>query len=168
MVQQYSQPYYLAKYMKLYRAVCCCIEYGRAAPSCGLLIYEKFSTALKPIMTKVAEISARWRCKHTFPNSGRMTFGRFLAQMTLFWMVSAISAIMFETSIKFKVAHWPWLIWTNWFYGPGYPQSQVQGPRTKVKGQQQSVTVSSMSYNQLESAAVSIVPFSLPTKRHKL
>ena len=67
MGQKYSQPYCLAKYMKLYIAVCCDIEYGTTAPSCGLLVYEKFSTVLKPIMTLVAEISARWQCQHTFP-----------------------------------------------------------------------------------------------------
>ena len=36
MVKHYSQAYYVAKYMKLYSAVFCCIEYGRAAPSGGL------------------------------------------------------------------------------------------------------------------------------------
>ena len=64
--------------MKLYIAACCYIKYERAAPSCGLLVYEQFSTVLKPIMTLVAEMAARWRCEHTFPNSGRTTFSRFL------------------------------------------------------------------------------------------
>ena len=67
MAQKYSQPYCLVKYMDLYIAVCCNIAYGTAAPSCGLLVYEHFSTVLKPLMTKVAEIPARWRCQHTFP-----------------------------------------------------------------------------------------------------
>ena len=51
MVKQYSQAYYVAKYMKLYSAVFCCIEYGRAAPSRGLPFYEQFPRVLKPIMT---------------------------------------------------------------------------------------------------------------------
>ena len=78
MAQKYSQPYCLVKYMDLYIAVCCNIAYGTAAPSCGLLVYEQFSTSLKPLMTKVAEIPARWRCQHTFPDSDRTTFSRFL------------------------------------------------------------------------------------------
>ena len=41
-------------------------------------VYEQFSTVLKPNMTNVAEISTRWRCEHTFPDSGRNTFSRFL------------------------------------------------------------------------------------------
>ena len=90
MVQKYSQPYCLAKYMDLYIAVCCDIAYGTAAPSCGLLVYEQFSTVLKPLMTKVAEIPARWRCQHTFPYSDRITFSSFLTYIILFWMVSAI------------------------------------------------------------------------------
>ena len=49
MVKQYSQAYYVAKYMKLYSAVFCCIEYGRAAPSRGLPFYEQFPRVLKPI-----------------------------------------------------------------------------------------------------------------------
>jgi len=36
----------LAKYIKLYTAVCCCIEYGGAL--LRLLVYEQFSTVLKP------------------------------------------------------------------------------------------------------------------------
>ena len=90
MVQKYSQPYCLVKYMDLYIAVCCNIAYGTAAPSCGLLVYEQFSTSLKPLMTKVAEIPARWRCQHTFPYSDRITFSSFLTYIILFWMVSAI------------------------------------------------------------------------------
>ena len=50
-VKQDSQAYYVAKYMKLYSAVFCCIEYGRAAPSRGLPFYEQFPRVLKPIMT---------------------------------------------------------------------------------------------------------------------
>ena len=90
MAQKYSQPYCFVKYMDLYIAVCCNIAYGTAAPSCGLLVYEQFSTSLKPLMTKVAEIPARWRCQHTFPDSGGTTFRRFLTKIKLFWMVSAI------------------------------------------------------------------------------
>ena len=90
MAQKYSQPYCLVKYMDLYIAVCCNIAYGTAAPSCGLLVYEQFSTVLKPLMTKVAEIPARWRCQHTFPYSDRITFSSFLTYIILFWMVSAI------------------------------------------------------------------------------
>ena len=90
MAQKYSQPYCLVKYMDLYIAVCCNIAYGTAAPSCGLLVYEHFSTVLKPLMTKVAEIPARWRCQHTFPYSDRITFSSFLTYIILFWMVSAI------------------------------------------------------------------------------
>ena len=90
MAQKYSQPYCLVKYMDLYIAVCCNIAYGTAAPSCGLLVYEQFSTSLKPLMTKVAEIPARWRCQHTFPYSDRITFSSFLTYIILFWMVSAI------------------------------------------------------------------------------
>ena len=89
MVQKCSQPYCLAKYMKLYIAACCYIKYERAAPSCGLLVYEQFSTVLKPIMTLVAEMAARWRCEHTYPDSGRTTFSRFLTKMILFWKVSS-------------------------------------------------------------------------------
>ena len=47
------------------------------APSCGLLVYEQFSTVLKPFMSLVEEMAARWRCQHTFPDSGRTTFSRF-------------------------------------------------------------------------------------------
>ena len=47
MVKQYSQAYYVAKYMKLYSAVFCCIEYGRAAPSRGLPVYKQFPRILK-------------------------------------------------------------------------------------------------------------------------
>ena len=90
MAQKYSQPYCLVKYMDLYIAVCCNIAYGTAAPSCGLLVYEHFSTVLKPLMTKVAEIPARWRCQHTFPYSDRITFSSFLTYIILFWKVSAI------------------------------------------------------------------------------
>ena len=90
MAQKYSQPYCFVKYMDLYIAVCCNIAYGTAAPSCGLLVYEQFSTSLKPLMTKVAEIPARWRCQHTFPYSDRITFSSFLTYIILFWMVSAI------------------------------------------------------------------------------
>ena len=78
MIKKYSQPYCLTKYMKLYIAECCDIKYERAAPSCGLLVYEQFSTVLKPIMTLVAEMAARWRCEHTFTDSGRTAFSRFL------------------------------------------------------------------------------------------
>ena len=78
MFQKYSQLYCLAKLVKLYSVVYCCIEYGGAAPSRGLQVYEQFSTVLKPIMAKVAEMSARWRCEQTFPDSGRTTFSRFL------------------------------------------------------------------------------------------
>ena len=46
MVKQYSQAYYVAKYMKLYSAIFCCIEYGL-----GLPVYEQFPRVLKPIMT---------------------------------------------------------------------------------------------------------------------
>ena len=71
MAQKYSQPYCLVKYMDLYIAVCCNIAYGTAAPSCGLLVYEHFSTVLKPLMTKVAEIPARWQCPFTLlPSNG--------------------------------------------------------------------------------------------------
>ena len=73
----------LAKNMKLYIAVCCDIEYGTAAPSCRLLFYEQFSTVLKSIRTLVAEIFARWQCQHTFPDSGRTTFSRFLTTLFL-------------------------------------------------------------------------------------
>ena len=90
MAQKYSQPYCFVKYTDLYIAVCCNIAYGTAAPSCGLLVYEQFSTSLKPLMTKVAEIPARWRCQHTFPYSDRITFSSFLTYIILFWMVSAI------------------------------------------------------------------------------
>ena len=90
MAQKYSQPYCLVKYMDLYIAVCCDIAYGTAAPSCGHLVYEQFSTVLKPLMTKVAEIPARWWCQHTFPYSDRITFSSFLTYIILFWMVSAI------------------------------------------------------------------------------
>ena len=86
MAQKYSQPYCFVKYMDLYIAVCCNIAYGTAAPSCGLLVYEQFSTSLKPLMTKVAEIPARWRCQHTFPYSDRITFSSFLTYIILFWM----------------------------------------------------------------------------------
>ena len=78
MVQKCCQPYCLAKYMKLYIAVCCEMEYGTAALSCGLLVYGQFSTVLKPILTLVAEKPARWQCQHIFPDSGRTTFSRFL------------------------------------------------------------------------------------------
>ena len=78
MVKRYSQAYYVAKYMKLYSAVFCCIEYGRAAPSRGLPVYKQSPRVLKPIMTKVAEMAARWRCEHTFTDSGRTAFSRFL------------------------------------------------------------------------------------------
>ena len=44
MVKQYSQAYYVAKYMKLYSAVFCCIEYGRAAPSKGLPVSQSSET----------------------------------------------------------------------------------------------------------------------------
>ena len=88
MVKQHSQAYYVAKYMKLYSAVFCCIEYGRAAPSRGLPVYKQFPRVLKPIMTKVAEMAARWRCEHTFTDSGRTAFSRFLTQMKRFRMVS--------------------------------------------------------------------------------
>ena len=90
MVQKYIQPYCLTKYVKLYIGVCCDFEYGTSVPSCGLLFYKQFSTVLKPIMTLVAEISARWRCQHTFPYSDRITFSSFLTYKILFWMVSAI------------------------------------------------------------------------------
>ena len=50
MVQKYSQPYCLAKYMDLYIAVCCDIAYGTAAPSCGLHVYEQFSTVSELLM----------------------------------------------------------------------------------------------------------------------
>ena len=56
-----------------------------------LLFYEQFSTVLKPIMTLVAEISARWRCQHTFPDSGRTTFSRFLTALFLqYYLLSSI------------------------------------------------------------------------------
>ena len=91
MAQKYSQPYCLVKYMDLYIAVCCNIAYGTAAPSCGLLVYEQFSTVLKPLMTKVAEIPPRWRCQHTFPDSGRTTFSRFLTALFLqYYLLSSI------------------------------------------------------------------------------
>ena len=51
---------------------------GRAAPSGGLPVYKQFPRVLKPIMTKVAEMAARWRCEHTFTDSGRTAFSRFL------------------------------------------------------------------------------------------
>ena len=89
MVQKYSQPYCLAKYMDLYIAVCCDIAYGTAAPSCGPLVYEQFYTVLKRLLTLAAEIPARWRCQHTFPDSGGTTFRRFLTKIIIFWMVSA-------------------------------------------------------------------------------
>ena len=57
MVKQYSQANYVAKYIKLYSAVFCYIEFGRAAPSRGLPFYEQFPRVLKPIMTKVAEMA---------------------------------------------------------------------------------------------------------------
>ena len=89
MVQKYIQPYCLTKYVKLYIGVCCDFEYGTSVPSCGLLFYEQFSTVLKPIMTLVAEISARWRCQHTFPDSGRTTFSRFLTALFLQYYLSS-------------------------------------------------------------------------------
>merc|ERR1712051_120605 len=39
-------------------------------------------------MTLVAEMAARWRCEHTYPDSGRTTFSRFLTKM-IFWNVSS-------------------------------------------------------------------------------
>ena len=51
MIQKYSQPGCLAKYMNLNIAVCYDIAFGTAAPSCGLHVYEQFSTVLKPLMT---------------------------------------------------------------------------------------------------------------------
>ena len=67
MFQKYSQLYCLAKLVKLYSVVYCCIEYGGAAPSRGLQVYEQFSTVLKPIMAKVAGMSARsYMRKRTF------------------------------------------------------------------------------------------------------
>ena len=99
MVKQYSQAYYVAKYMKLYSAVFCCIEYGRAAPSRGLPVYKQFPRVLKPIMTKVAEMAARWRCEHTFTDSGRTAFSRFLTWMKRFGWFLAILNIPMQIDI---------------------------------------------------------------------
>merc|ERR1712208_54911 len=42
-------------------------------------------------MTLVAEISARWRCQHTFPDSGRTTFSRFLTALFLqYYLLSSM------------------------------------------------------------------------------
>ena len=105
MVQQYSQRYCLAKYMKLYIAAYCYIKYERAAPSCGLLVYEQFYTVLKRLLTLAAEIPARWRLQHTFPDSGGTTFRRFLTKITLFWMVSAIFKLTNDKTSKHLKAH---------------------------------------------------------------
>ena len=124
MVQKYSQPYCLAKYMKLYIAVCCDIAYGTAAPSCGLLVYEQFYTVLKRLLTLAAEIPARWRCQHTFPDSGGTTFRRFLTKIILFWMVSAIFSVTrrsrsdecdWLTEWTFSLT---WLMWLWWVMIP--------------------------------------------------
>ena len=106
MVQKYIQPYCLAKYVKLYIGVCCDFEYGTSVPSCGLLFYEQFSTVLKPIMTLVAEISARWRCQHTFPDSDRTTFSRFLTALFLqYYLLSKPPNLLSDPLLYLKLSH---------------------------------------------------------------
>ena len=79
---------------QIYETLHCCMLWHSIRDSSALLpllFYEQFSTVLKPIMTLVAEISARWQCQHTFPDSDRTTFRRFLtALFSLYYLLPSV------------------------------------------------------------------------------